>query len=149
MQERVATGGAIARPANDDEEEESEDEDSSDWEDWQNPNYIEEQRKALQEFSAKQVQIKNAHSKKKKKKGKKKKKSAITGGDALDFDNEDEPASQYQQFDDGRSQESLEVQYPGQHLEETKVNHQSMSKTRMGIGEDGSMMDNMHSQFDG
>lgn len=80
---------------------------------------------------------------KKKKKGKKKKKNGITGGDAIDLDVDDESNNQYQQFDDGRSQESLEVQYPGQHLEEVKMNnHQSMSRTRLGAGDDdGSMLD--------
>ena len=38
-----------------DEEESSEY--SSDWDDWQDPDYIEEQRKALQEFSKKQREI--------------------------------------------------------------------------------------------
>jgi len=58
---------------------------SSDWDDWQDPNYIVAQAKALQEYSRKQREIKAAHGKKKKKKTKKKKRGgAQTGGDAID-----------------------------------------------------------------
>ena len=60
---------------------------SSDWDDWQDPGYIEEQRRALQDFSKKQREIRTAHAKKKKKKGKKKKRG-FTGGDALDMDDD-------------------------------------------------------------
>ena len=52
----------------------SSEEASSDWDDWQDPEYIEEQRAALAEFSAKQTEIKIMHQAKKKKKSKKKKK---------------------------------------------------------------------------
>ena len=58
---------------------------SSDWDDWQDAGYIEEQRRALQDFSKKQRDIRTAHAKKKKKKGKKKKRG-LTGGDALDME---------------------------------------------------------------
>lgn len=59
---------------------------SSDWDDWQDPDYIEEQRSALKDFNTKQRDIKNAHHAKKKKKKGKKKKRGLTGGDALDLD---------------------------------------------------------------
>lgn len=65
---------------------------SSDWDDWKDPEYIEEQRAALQEFSQKQRDIKTANSTKKKKKKPKKKKNrgGPTTGDALDDDLESE-----------------------------------------------------------
>lgn len=59
---------------------------SSDWDDWQDADYIEEQRAALKEFNTKQREIKNSHHAKKKKKKGKKKKRGLTGGDALDMD---------------------------------------------------------------
>lgn len=64
-------------------QQESSSEESSNWEDWRDPEYIEEQRRALQEFSRKQREIRAQHAKKKKKKkgGKKKKQ---TGGEAID-----------------------------------------------------------------
>ena len=68
------------------EENESSDSVSSDWDDWKDPEYIEEQRQALQEFGQKQRDIKTANSKKKKKKSKKKKNRGPTAGDALDDD---------------------------------------------------------------
>ena len=49
---------------------------SSDWDDWKDPEYIEEQRQALAEFAAKQASIQGAY---KKKKSKKKKKKAKKG----------------------------------------------------------------------
>ena len=59
------------------EEESSSSSVSSDWDDWKDPEYIEEQRKALQEFSKIQRDIKTSHSTKKKKKKSKKKKNRL------------------------------------------------------------------------
>lgn len=51
-------GRAIAGEA---EAAESSSEKSSDWDDWQDPEYIEEQRQALQDFAAKQKEIRKTH----------------------------------------------------------------------------------------
>jgi hypothetical protein len=60
--------------------------------DWQDPDYIEEQRKALEDFSKKQKEIRAAAKKKKKKKKNKKK---GTTGEALDGDDDDASQSQF------------------------------------------------------
>ncbi len=91
-----------------DEEESSEQ--SSDWDDWQDPEYIEEQRRALQDFSKKQREIKSQHAKKKKKGKKKKGKRGITGGDALDMDMENnDGTSQFKTIKDSDVSESLDL----------------------------------------
>ena len=61
--------------------------------DWQDPDYIEEQRKALEEFSKKQKEIRMAAKKKKKKK--KNKKKGLTAGEALDGEDDDVSQSQF------------------------------------------------------
>ena len=123
---------------------------SSDWDDWQDPDYIEEQRAALQDFSKAQREIKAAHAKKKKKKGKKKKRGQ-TGGDALDnFDGEDVSESQFGTVQESQldlqSQESYDRGSQGRpdQLEEEKV--AQISKTpaemdRSSIGNGGSNYD--------
>jgi len=77
---------------------------SSDWDDWQDPDYIEEQRQALQDFGKKQREIKATHSKKKKKKKPKKKRGA-DGGINLDMDNE---PSEYYTVNDNQSLQSYD-----------------------------------------
>jgi hypothetical protein len=67
---------------------------SSCWEDWQDPEYIEEQRMALREFEATQKEIRNQHQGKRKKK-KKKKKGGLNAGAALGLDEDEESVSQY------------------------------------------------------
>ena len=89
-QEARREGRMQAAEENPNEEEEDSGEYSSDIHDWEDEGYIEEQRKALQEFAKKQKEIKQAHSKKKKKKSKKKKQGA---GHALGLDDDDQSAS--------------------------------------------------------
>ena len=91
-QEARREGRIQATDNNAEADEESSGEYSSDIHDWEDEGYIEEQRKALQEFAKKQKEIKQNHTKKKKKKSKKKKQGA---GNALGLDDDDQSASQF------------------------------------------------------
>ena len=110
---------------------------SSDWDDWKDPEYIEEQRQALREFGSKQRDIKTANSgvSKKKKKKSKKKKNRGTAGEALDDDLESEFRSYVSEYNprDRMNQE-----------EEEKV--PNISKTRIGDIDKSSILHN--SNFD-
>ena len=99
---------------------------SSDWDDWNDPEYIEEQREALAEFQKKQKELRVAHgAKKKKKKSKKKKnKSGVTSGDALGLDGDDQ--ENYTGFQTIKESEIDEEE----HFEEEKMPG-DMSRTRV------------------
>ena len=120
------------------EEDESSSSASSDWDDWKDPQYIEEQRKALQDFSKVQRDIKSSHSKKKKKKSKKKKNRGPTGGDALDDDLE----SEFRSNNDLASEYNTKSKLMDH--EEEKV--PNISKTRIGDIDKSSILQN--SNFD-
>lgn len=104
---------------------------SSDWDDWKDPEYIEEQRQALREFGAQQRDTKTANSSKKKKKKSKKKKNRGTAGEAMDDDLESEFKSHMSDYipRDRMNQE-----------EEEKV--PNISKTRIGDIDKSSIMHN-------
>jgi hypothetical protein len=108
---------------------------SSDWDDWKDPDYIEEQRMALREFGAKQRDIKTANSTKKKKKKPKKKKNRGTAGDAFDDDLESEFRSHLSDYNP--------LNRLGQEEEEKVPN---ISKTRIGDIDKSSILQN--SNFD-
>ena len=119
---------------------ESSSEYSSDWDDWQDPDYIAEQQKALEEFAKKQREIKaNMGAKKKKKKTKKKKKGQTgeTGGEALDLDAESAAPSQL--LPGGGSDDGSEYV---SRVEESKLG--GMNGTRFGE----QSVDNFNSNFD-
>jgi hypothetical protein len=84
----------LNRSGSDREDQESSSDVSSCWDDWQDVDYIEEQRKALQEFEAKQKELKQKQRSKKKKKSKKKK--GQRAGEALNMeDDQSEWQSEY------------------------------------------------------
>ena len=121
---------------NSDRDEESSSDQSSCWDDWQDADYIEEQRKALQEFSKKQKAIKSAHGKKKKKKGKKKKRGQ-NAGDALEFDVESEGYSQIHKGEiagDDMDNGSMEGE-DGDRAKLEEYKQANMSKTRLAADE--------------
>jgi hypothetical protein len=104
---------------------------SSDWDDWQDPEYIADQRKALQDFAKKQREIKSSHQGKKKKKKKGKKKKGQTAGDAIDAELDELSNDNFRTVkDDSASVLSDD----GEVFEEEKVPHKQndISKTRVG-----------------
>ena len=112
---------------------------SSNWDDWQDEDYIEEQRKALQEFERKQKEIKKQQRGKKKKKSKKKK--GQRAGDALGMDDDQ---SEYSQFN------KVEIEGASDGDEESKVandkTHNNMSRTRLVVDEQSFIQSNFDDQ---
>ena len=86
----------------------SSEEASSDWDDWKDPEYIEEQRKALAEFSAKQIEITVQHHAKKKKKSKKKKKKFRSNFGQDDVYASEEPGIIVEQVDEEAKEYTVE-----------------------------------------
>lgn len=94
---------------------------SSGWDDWQDPEYIEEQRKALTEFSKKQKEIRAAHGAKKKKKKKKSKKGS--GAHALGMEDSQIPGAG-DGASDGYGDEGDESKIEKTRMEDDQINSQ-------------------------
>ena len=127
--ERQKEMQAINKSGSDREDQESSSDVSSNWDDWQDEDYIEEQRKALQDFEKKQKEIKQKQRKKKKKKSKKKK--GQRAGDALNMDDDQSEYSQYTNAIPGQDGGNNEREQ-----EEFKNNaDRNMSRTRLAADE--------------
>ena len=115
--------------------------------DWQDPEYIKEQQKALEEFAKKQKALKAAAKKVKKKKTKKKKKGTLGPGMSLDVDNMSNAPSGFYTVQESQLDEESDGESRYEEGKLPEPSRANMSRTRA-LDIDRSSVDQFNSNYD-